>query len=105
MTLKHVTRLGDSAAGICHAHTGGDVAWTGVFTTCSGVLKADGLGLVRVGDTGPTSCGHTFRAISGSSVIVDRLSGKALVREGDPVEVIEGGSGVVTSGSSIVRSE
>lgn len=105
-TRRRVTRLGDSAAGTCWApNHDSPVSWTGVFTTCSGNLKADGIGLVRVGDTGPTSCGHTFRAISGSSVILDRVSGKALVREGDAVEVIEGGNGVVTSGSNYVRSE
>jgi len=97
--VKRVVRLGDHAAGTCTAHRSA-VSWTGVFTTCSSVVGSEGKGIIRVGDTGTTSCGHTFQAIEGSSFIT--VEGIPVVREGDAVAVIQGGSGVVTEATSVI---
>jgi hypothetical protein len=51
-------------------------------------------------DTAPTSCGHTMKALGGSTNAV--FSGKLIQRLGDAVEVIEGGSGTSTSGYPFV---
>jgi len=102
MTLKRLVRIGDSAAGTCTAHTS-PVSWTGVFTTGSGGFTIGGIAAVCQGDTGITSCGHTFR-FDNNDTILTGLGGKKMAREGDPVIVVEGGSGIITSGSSIVSS-
>lgn len=98
--MKKVSRITDTASGTCNAHDS-PVGWTGAFTTGSTLVKVDGLGVARVGDTGPTSCGHTFRAITGSAVVT--ADGIPVCREGDAVEVIQGGSGTITSGSDQVK--
>lgn len=98
--MKRIARIGDLVSGVCYAHHD-PVDWTGTFNTGSGVVTAEGQGVARIGDTGSTSCGHTFRAIEGSGVIT--ADGISVAREGDHVEVIEGGTGIITGGSSLVR--
>lgn len=107
MTLRGLARVGDTAAGTCWApgHSEGSVPWTGTFTTGSGGFTITGQDAIAVGDTGVTSCGHTFRVIGGSGVLTGGLFGRIIAREGDPVEVVEGGTGTITSGSNIVTSE
>lgn len=101
--MARVARLGDSAAGTCTAHSG-TVSWTGVFTTSTGGFTIGGVQAVSINDSGPTSCGHTFRFL-GSSSILTGLGGRTIAREGDPVVVDQGGSGVITSGSDIMSSD
>jgi uncharacterized Zn-binding protein involved in type VI secretion len=98
--MKRICRIGDPAAGTCTAHHS-PVGWTGTIATGSSTVTADGLGVARVGDTGPTSCGHTFQIVAGSSVAT--AGGIAIAREGDAVIVIEGGSGTLTGGSDNVK--
>jgi hypothetical protein len=107
MAQKGLARVGDTAAGTCRApsHTGGSVPWTGTFTSGSGGFTITGQDAIAVGDVGDTSCGHHFRVIGGSGVLTGGLLAKVIARQGDPVEVIEGGTGTITSGSSIVTSE
>lgn len=105
MALQPVARLGDTASGTCTASShSGSRSWTGTFTTATAGHTADGLPVVRIGDTGVTDCGHTFIAVAGSTVFTG-VDGIPVVRVGDAVNVIQGGSGVVTGGSPNYRSE
>lgn len=103
MKYQRIARLGDSAAGTCTAHSSVR-AWTGNFTSATGGFTIDGVQVVSSGDTGLTSCGHTFRFDAGDSILTG-LDGRQIARENDPVVVVEGGSGVITSGSDIAMSE
>lgn len=100
--MKAIAFVGSTCEGICDAHDD-PTSWTGVFTSGSGGFTIEGNPAVTVGDTGTTSCGHTFRVLSGSSILTG-FGGKIIAREGDPLEVIEGGTGVITSGSSIATT-
>lgn len=60
-------------------------------------MTCDGVGVARVGDTGVTDCGHTIQIVEGSSIAT--ALGIGLARVGDAVVVLEGGSGVITTGS------
>lgn len=102
MPVAAVCRIGDSVSGTCTQHVPA-VAWTGTWGTGSAIFTSDGIGVVRVGDTGLCSCGHTFQASVGSTVAADS-TGKALVRVGDPVIVIGGGTGVTLTGSPVFVS-
>ena len=102
MAQKGIARVGDSCSGTCTAHRR-TTAWTGPLLTSSVGFTVDGIGACGVGDTGNTSCGHHFRVTSGSSVLTG--NGIIVARQGDSVIVIEGGSGVVDVGSSVVTSE
>lgn len=102
--MARVARLGDSAAGTCTAHSGGPRAWTGVFDTSTGGFTIGGVQAVSINDSGPTSCGHTFRFL-GSSSILTGAGGRTIAREGDEVIVDQGGTGVITSGSDIMASD
>jgi uncharacterized Zn-binding protein involved in type VI secretion len=103
MAYQRIARIGDSASGTCtaHSHTR---AWTGVFTTATGGFTVDGVQVISQGDTGITDCGHTFRFDAGDSILTG-VGGRQIAREGDPVIVVEGGSGVITSGSDTAVSE
>jgi len=103
MAQMGIARVGDTVAGTCTAH-GSPRAWTGVFTSGSGGFKVDGQDAVAVNDTGNTNCGHHFKVTGGSGVLKG-AGGKTIARQGDAVIVIEGGTGTITSGSSIVKSE
>lgn len=99
MTAQAVCRYGDITTGICNGpgHPPG-FNFTATWATCSPDVSVDGgLGIVRVGDTGPTNCGHTIQATVGSSL--GKVNGLAIQRVGDPVIVIQSGSGISQTGS------
>lgn len=97
-----IARQGDSAAGVCMAHEN-PTPWTGVITNVSGWFTVDGLEAAALNDTGTTSCGHHFRIIEASNLLTGM--GRRIARVGDAVEVIEGGTGVITSGSPYTTSD
>ena len=104
MTAKAVCRVGDQCTGTCTATAPGHPrTFTGTWTSGSGVSTADGLGLIRVGDTGVTDCSppHHIVASGGGS---GSSGGQALHRVGDAVTVTEGGTGVSSTGSPTVTS-
>jgi uncharacterized Zn-binding protein involved in type VI secretion len=99
MTLRAVARVGDSCTLSCQVH--GTVS--GPFFEGVGNATADGLNIVLVGHRGTASCGHTYRATSGSTIA--SINGIPLVRVGDPVQFIDvSGTGVVVTGSPVVLS-
>jgi uncharacterized Zn-binding protein involved in type VI secretion len=98
--MAELVQIGDLAQGICNAHPA-PVHFTASFATGSETVSCDGIGLVRVGDTGPTDCGHTIIAIAGSEII--KADGIELVRVGDPVAVVEGGDGVIITGCGLIK--
>lgn len=97
-----VCRVGDQVIGTCFAHEN-PVAFVGVWAGGSNVVTADGLGVVRVGDTGTTNCGHTIMATSGSAPVT--ADGIPVVRVGDTVIVTQGGTGIIVAGSTFVVSD
>ena len=103
MPAAGVCRTGDTFSGTCtatsHSHP---TPFTGIWGPYPSVVTADGISIVRVGDTAPTSCGHTAQAAAGSiSTIGDGL---AIHRVGDAIIVLEGGSGTSTSGSTFITA-
>ena len=102
MAIAAVCRIGDQNHGICTQHAGGNTAWTGVWATGSPTFSADGLAVVRAGDTGLCSCGHTFQAVAGSGILGG--GGLSIQRVGDTVTVIGGGNGVSDTGSPVLTS-
>lgn len=103
MTAKAVARIGDTVTGTCWAPGHGRRAFTGLWETGSGSVKAGGLYVVRIGDTGTTDCGHTFKATTGSAVF--KADGLAVHRVDDLVVVGDGGEGSTTGGSETVSSD
>jgi uncharacterized Zn-binding protein involved in type VI secretion len=105
MAYKRLARIGDTCAGRCWApsHSGATVNWTGVITTGTGGFFIGSIQAARVGDTGTTSCGHTFY-ISAGSPILTGPGGVIIAREDDPIIVHQGGDGVITSGSDTCSS-
>lgn len=97
-----VCRVSDTVVGTCFAHNS-PVPFVGTWAAGSSQVVAENLGVVRVGDIGTTSCGHTIMAISGSSNVV--ADGIPVVRIGDTVIVVQGGTGVIASGSNFVVSD
>lgn len=103
MSAAGVCRTGDSFAGTCLSPSHSNpTPFTGVWGIGSGILTADGFSIVRVGDTSPTSCGHTAQASSGSINTIG--GGIALHRQGDAIIVIEGGTGTSISGSTFITA-
>jgi hypothetical protein len=104
MTEKAVARIGDEVTGICNAHES-SVSFTGQWETGSPTVTADGIAVVRLGDTGLASCGHHFHATTASSVMT--ADGIAVHRVDDLIEILDagGGSGSSTTGSPNVFSE
>ena len=101
---RNLCRIGDQVQGTCRVNAPGHPrAFTGTWNTGSSNITADGIGIVRVDDTGTTDCGHTFKAIEGAEWSSD-TNGKKLHRVGDAVEVIGGGEGISVTGSNICRS-
>ena len=102
--MRGVARTGDSVSGICSAT--GHIAskpFTGVWSSTHGTVTADGLGVILTGDTGHATCGHTFRAVTGSSNSI--ALGLEMHRQGDAIDIVEGsGSGTTVTGSSVVTS-
>ena len=99
---KGIVRFNDEITGVCKhnqhmfLHPGGlDVSgiWDQQYSIKS---NCEGRGVVREGDIGTASCGHTFFAVKGSDI--SRTEGKGMMRIGDQVN-IQGGDGVCTTGS------
>lgn len=107
MALIPVCRVGDTASGFCTNHKSGQ-NWTGqIDTVDSSVQFTDnGIQIATVDATGWTSCGHRFQIISSTS-ITSSPNGKKIARLGDPVIVLSPGfgTGTLTSGSLLVKSE
>ena len=87
-----VCRIGDTGSGLCHLHGANPVAYTTTFYEGSPTFTADGIAVVRVGDHGHASCGHTTIAISFSGV--DDADGKGIHRVGDTGYIV--GSSIST---------
>lgn len=99
--MAGVCRIGDSVTGTCRAAVVGHPrTFTGTWSTGSSVVQANGIGVVRVGDTGITDCGHTIQATVGSSAMT--ADGLPVHRVGDAVIIVQGGSGVSSTGSPTV---
>lgn len=104
MTLKAICRIGDTCTGTCQVPGGGHPrSFTATWTTGSTTAFAEGIGVVRVGDTGLTDCGHTIQATVGSSVATN--NGIRIHRVGDAVVVVGGGFGASTTGSPTAKAE
>lgn len=97
-----VCRIGDVSVGVCPGHDY-PIPFSGVWGSGSGICTADGIGIVRVGDVGSASCGHSIIAVSGSGVVT--ADGISVVRVGDAVITSGGGSGTCSSGSNFVTAE
>lgn len=96
--MNSICRIGDIVTGTCLVSTTGHPrSFTGTWTTGSQVVFADNIGVVRLGDSGITDCNHTFVAIAGS--LYSTVEGLPLIRVGDTVEVIGGGTGTAITGS------
>jgi uncharacterized Zn-binding protein involved in type VI secretion len=99
-----VCRIGDTVVGVCEAAGPNHPRdFVGVWSTGSDISTADGIPIVRVGDTGVTDCDHNFIAVTGSDVSTD--AGLPVHRVGDIVHVIENGVGVSTTGSDTTSSD
>lgn len=100
MTFKPIARIGDTVTGICNGsgHVSG-YSFTGTWVTGSNNCVADNKGIIRIGDTGTTNCGHHFHATTGSSI--GTANGLAIHRVGDQVIVNEGGYGQTVTGSPV----
>lgn len=83
----------DTVNGLCsgpgHA---ANLPFVGNFTSGSSTTTNNGLGVVRVGDTGVTNCGsgHHIKATTGSPI--NTADGLAIHRVGDIGIVVEGGT-------------
>jgi hypothetical protein len=99
--IKPIMRVGDPFSGICTAHSH-PTDFTGVFTQDHGIGTASGRAIVRIGDTAPTSCGHTIQVTTGGNTIV---SGIRIHREGDTGIVIQGGSYTAGTGDPLCQCD
>lgn len=95
--MSNVCRIGDLGVGTCYAHEH-PTSFTTTFITGDERNVVNGRQVVRVGDLGRTSCGHTTMATSGSSNTLGS-NGQGLHRIGDVGIVLEGGSYVAVTGS------
>ena len=95
--MQGIVRVGDQISGTCNAHSPSESV-TGTWDVGSGISICEGRGMIRTGDTGTASCGHSFYGVSGSSKMISE--GRSVMRVSDPVN-IQGGSGVCTTGSGI----
>lgn len=102
--MPAVTRQGDSTVGTCNI--GAPCCPHGRSGTNSEVsanVYANGLGVHRLGDAGPTNCPHggTFQTTTGSASVF--VNGRAIIRTGDSTVCQSCGmSGSHSSGSSNV---
>ena len=96
MASNPIVRVSDQISGTCNAHSP-PCSVTGIWDTGSPSSIDQGKAIVRIGDTGTASCGHSFFAVTGSSVMT--CEGIGEVRIGDQVN-IQGGAGVCVTGSS-----
>lgn len=102
--MPAVCRSGDQTTGTCdlglpccpHSRTGTNAE-------VSPDVFANGLGVHRLGDTGPTNCPHggTFKTVAGSSSVF--VNGRPVIRVGDGTVCMScGQGGTHTSGSGNV---
>lgn len=84
-----VARIGDHGTGTCTQHMG-SIGVTVTFTTGSPGTTSDGIAVVRVGDLGTASCGHTAQATQGSILLT--ADGIAIHLGGHAGIIIGGGS-------------
>lgn len=102
--MQGIARVGDSVAGICSAlgHVE-NLHFSGVWTVSHSSATSDGQGIIVTGDTGNASCGHTFKATTGSSIVTN--NNIQVHRVGDQIVIVEGpGTGTTVSGSSVVQA-
>lgn len=66
MAKSNISRLGDTATGVCAVH--GPVP--GEITSSASKSKCEGVLIARVGDTVEASCGHTGVIDKGSSSVL-----------------------------------
>ena len=100
MAEKAVARVGDTCTLTCSVH--GPV--TGTFFEGTSEYTANGLNVVLVDHRGTATCGHQFKATSGSAVV--SAEDKPVVRVGDTVQFItSSGVGEVLTGSPTVFAE
>ena len=95
--MPKIARIGDTGSGICLLHDP-PKPFTTTFITGDPIVDINGRPMVRVGDLGTTTCGHTTQATSGSPT-VKGSNGQNVHRVGDGGIVIGGGSYTVVSGS------
>ncbi|HET8686067.1 MAG TPA: hypothetical protein VFM18_05305 [Methanosarcina sp.] len=100
-TGQQVARVGDVCTGTCTAHPT-PRPFTAIIATGSPTSRADGQSIACVGSVGSTDCGHTIEVVSGSAVA--RADGIPIARIGDVVIVVEGGDGIIVSGSPTTTS-
>ena len=99
--MAAVARQGDTTTGTCNLKL--DCCphgRTGTNSQVSGNVFANGLGVHRLGDTGPTNCPHggTFQTVAGSSSVF--VNGRAIIRISDGTVCLSCGmSGSHSSGS------
>lgn len=103
MATPGICRTGDTFSGTCYNHSPYQ-AFIGTWTAGSTMYTAEGLEIIRVGDTAHASCGHTARATAGSTATV--VGGIAVHRVGDAIDILEGshGIGTSTSGSTVITA-
>lgn len=98
---RPVARTGDTVTGLCRGSGHAvDRPFTGAWGAGSGIVKANSIGVIRVGDSGTTDCGHTFTATGGSSVAT--ADGLRIHCVGNSVTTEGGGTGSTTTGSPTV---
>ncbi len=102
--MPGVARVGDLVTGLCNGpgHDPGR-PFTGAWTSGSPAVTADGLPVVRVGDTGLTDCSHVFYATTGSSKA--SADGYAIHLVGGLCVTEGAGTGTTLSGSSTITAE
>lgn len=94
-----VTRVGDLGTGICTGHpspTPFTVTFTGSASPPGSSGSSSGQAIMRVGDKGTTTCGHTTTATTGSSIVTINTLG--IHRVGDTGVSDAGGTYTVTTG-------
>ena len=98
-----ICRVGDLVTGTCQASAPGHPrAFTGHWVVGSPKVTANGIGVIRTGDTGITDCGHTIIATVGSTLVSS--DGIGVVRVGDPVGIVQGGFGTAITGANNTTS-
>lgn len=103
MANKGICRVGDQCTGTCTAAAPGHPrSFIGTWTTGSPTTFVEGLPVVRIGDTGITDCGHHMVAAGNTNTFT--ADGIKVIRVGDAVSIVEGGSGVTSTGSLIGTS-
>lgn len=93
MALVAIT--GDPVAGICNGHYDPlgnriSIPYTGVWSATDASMTAGGIKVVRKGDTGTASCGHTFKAMDGSASLTGP-GGTGVHKRGGVIDITDNG--------------